>query len=511
MNSNKKYWKKRVEYYNKLEAKGVKMTSDAYIKSLNKIMKEIKKEENNLSDKKVQKKVIDKIKKEIDEVKKVQEKYTNDILREGYKGFYGLAGEGIKGASVSFNMVDNYMVDEVLKSNWSGSHYSSRIYDDKKVLVKTMESEFKKAVIRGDSVEKIADKLSKRMNVSANASKRLIATELTAVNSRATKKRYSDLGVKRFEFEAFLDEKTTDECRSLNGTIIEVRDGEIGKNMPPLHPWCRSCVVPVIENDKDEYNDYNEEKYEEKYEDNEEEAKIEIKEEVKKVREVKEESKLKGFDDKEVIKFGDVEYKSKFDNKKLNDDDLHDLGERYNNLDLRELSSIEKKGINCYTQEFYVDINKALRGLEYDKYYLDVFYDKLDGINNLDEYVEMMKGVFERNKLKEDVILYRSIDLEYSPPLFKRYAEGYNIVGEKFVDNAFVSTSLGEGNFMGGDTTLKILAPKGTKGAYVGGLSDFRDEYEYLLSPGVEFEVVSAGFNKKTRVDEIVIKIINQK
>ena len=65
--------------------------------------------------------------------------------------------------------------------------------------------------------------------------------------NEATVNNYKENGIKEYEFMAFLDKKTSPQCRELDGKVISISEYKAGLNFPPLHPNCRSCIVPVIE------------------------------------------------------------------------------------------------------------------------------------------------------------------------------------------------------------------------------------------------------------------------
>jgi SPP1 gp7 family putative phage head morphogenesis protein len=46
-----------------------------------------------------------------------------------------------------------------------------------------------------------------------------------------------------YRFTAELDNRTTDICRSLDGTVLPVNDPFWNLHSPPLHQWCRSQLV----------------------------------------------------------------------------------------------------------------------------------------------------------------------------------------------------------------------------------------------------------------------------
>lgn len=49
-------------------------------------------------------------------------------------------------------------------------------------------------------------------------------------------------GIKRVQFKAQIDERTTEECREMNGKIFDIDKLVLGENLPPLHYNCRSII-----------------------------------------------------------------------------------------------------------------------------------------------------------------------------------------------------------------------------------------------------------------------------
>jgi SPP1 gp7 family putative phage head morphogenesis protein len=54
--------------------------------------------------------------------------------------------------------------------------------------------------------------------------------------------------VQYVQYSAILDDRTTDRCARLNGTIMR-KDGNFEKIEPPLHYNCRSVILPITEED----------------------------------------------------------------------------------------------------------------------------------------------------------------------------------------------------------------------------------------------------------------------
>jgi SPP1 gp7 family putative phage head morphogenesis protein len=49
-------------------------------------------------------------------------------------------------------------------------------------------------------------------------------------------------GIKKVQFKAQIDERTTEECREMNGKVFDIDKLVLGENLPPLHYNCRSII-----------------------------------------------------------------------------------------------------------------------------------------------------------------------------------------------------------------------------------------------------------------------------
>ena len=56
-------------------------------------------------------------------------------------------------------------------------------------------------------------------------------------------KSYEEADIDKYEFMATLDQRTSEACQDLDGRVFAVKDAKPGKNMPPMHPYCRSTTV----------------------------------------------------------------------------------------------------------------------------------------------------------------------------------------------------------------------------------------------------------------------------
>ena len=148
----------------------------------------------------------------------------------------------------AFAKVDKQKIQNLLKENWSGGgNFSELIWKDREKLVKALDDIVMKGLATGDNYDKMSDKLAKRMDTSKSNAKRLIMTESARMENEGLLSYYERIGAKQLIFVATLDMKTSEICRAMDGTIIDIEDAKIGLNVPPLHPYCRSVISPHYE------------------------------------------------------------------------------------------------------------------------------------------------------------------------------------------------------------------------------------------------------------------------
>ena len=138
---------------------------------------------------------------------------------------------------VSFNIINENLIREIIKTKWSGLSFSERIWEHRRRLAFTIKSELSAGLTRGDSLQDISKKISDKFNTSYSNAIRLVRTESCWVMNEATVNNYKENGIKEYEFMAFLDKKTSPQCRELDGEVISLEDAKAGKNLPPLHPY----------------------------------------------------------------------------------------------------------------------------------------------------------------------------------------------------------------------------------------------------------------------------------
>lgn len=170
----------------------------------------------------------------------VQEEYLHNVFDiQQYLGF-----------GFSFAMIPVNTIQEILKDNWSGKHYSKRIWENSLTngerIEKVVENLLLKGTMLGTNSRKLAGELNKISNTGMYACERLIRTETTYFVTMADVEAAKRRGTRELKFLATLDNRTSKQCREADGKVILVAEAVPGKNVPPLHPFCRSVVIELI-------------------------------------------------------------------------------------------------------------------------------------------------------------------------------------------------------------------------------------------------------------------------
>ena len=177
--------------------------------------------------------------------KRLQIAYSSTIKDNYYQTIYDI--HKAIGVGVSFSYIDNDMIKEILAFPWSGRHYSQRLWSNRTKLKNAMVEELTQMLIQGKGLKETSRALSKRLDADLKNCIRLIHTEHSYFMGEATAKAYDELGVDKYQFLATLDKRTSEICQKLDGKIFNLKDRVVGVNASPMHPRCRSCEIPYIE------------------------------------------------------------------------------------------------------------------------------------------------------------------------------------------------------------------------------------------------------------------------
>lgn len=157
-------------------------------------------------------------------------------------------GTGISGA---FDVLPKSRIEQTLKTNWRGKHFSSRIWGNTQTLADELRQSMIQSFITGESERKAAARIQERFNVGAYEARRLIRTENTYVTGQAELEAYKASGVTKYEYASLIDDRTSLICERLDGKIYEVAKAKPGVNYPPMHPFCRSSTIAVLPSEEE--------------------------------------------------------------------------------------------------------------------------------------------------------------------------------------------------------------------------------------------------------------------
>lgn len=174
------------------------------------------------------------------EIKQSTKLYTDNIKKAYYTNLFDIQ----KGLGIGFNVAEMPLetVQEILKNNWSGKHYSKRIWHNTDVLAEKLEEVITNGLMTGKSSKKMAIELEELTNYGKFAAERIVRTETTYISNAAEIESYKECGIDKYVFIATLDLRTSKQCREKDKKIFKVKDAEAGVNLPPLHPHCRSTT-----------------------------------------------------------------------------------------------------------------------------------------------------------------------------------------------------------------------------------------------------------------------------
>lgn len=173
--------------------------------------------------------------------KALREVYTDSYYRAGYD-----VARGIGSTPSGFSTLDQRTVDKVMNARFEGRNFSTRVWKNSDILANKLKGELATAIATGQSIQKTAANFRNDFNVNQYYAERLIRTETNHFHNSAELEAYKEMGFEKFKFLATLDNRTSEICQEMDGKIFDVKNGLPGENIPPLHPNCRSTIVPYF-------------------------------------------------------------------------------------------------------------------------------------------------------------------------------------------------------------------------------------------------------------------------
>ena len=124
--------------------------------------------------------------------------------------------------------------------------YKNQLANSQKVSNKLFE-ELKNGIIKGERYEDISKTLKKGYEKrSLSDIKKIVRTEGTAITNAVGLEMFKEEGYTDYKYSSVIDSRTTEICRSLDGSIFKISQAERGVNFPPMHVNCRSGFEIVM-------------------------------------------------------------------------------------------------------------------------------------------------------------------------------------------------------------------------------------------------------------------------
>lgn len=174
--------------------------------------------------------------------KKVTTSHYVDLATNSYyREIYNVQRQ--VGFQFSFSAVDPKAVAMLLQSEWSGANYSARIWKNTQGLAREVKEQMIIGLLTGKRQEEMAREIANKYATGAFEARRLVRTESNFVNGQMQMAAYEECDAEKYEFVAVLDLRTSEQCRELDGKVFLVKDAMPGKNINPMHPFCRSTTI----------------------------------------------------------------------------------------------------------------------------------------------------------------------------------------------------------------------------------------------------------------------------
>lgn len=381
-----------------------------------------------------------------------------------------LASRMNKTLGLTFNAISANKMKQILMSDWSGANWSERLWKDREKVGKKLTEVLEKGIPQGVSLQKMSRELRDLTGESFNNAFRLIRTETSHIDGQVTLEGYrqasEELGLQYYEYDAFLDSRTSSFCRELDGKRFKITDAEVGVNYPPRHPNCRSTTQLVLD------EDYKQEET--------------PKEDIK---------SNKNAITPEILA-------KPYEDISQNDKLIQELKEHTKTLD-----DATKKSIQKYTTGWegeYLKVNGILRGnlKEYEGLTGVMTEDK---IKQAKEWINDIDKAMDKSPLPQNMKLYRGISHDGIKAIFKNdeianFIEKNEVnennlikikdtlLNARYDELGYMSTSYAKTSAYKSKTRFTVNAPQNLKGILVEDIG-IGDEHEMLLERNTSWKI----------------------
>ncbi len=170
------------------------------------------------------------------------EQILTDRTLEEFERQAGILGKTIQNNAEAANAIVN--------ASFHNATFSDRIWMYQGMMKAELSTLLQQGLIQGKNPKELARHLTKRFGVSKSNAERLMRTELARVQIEAQKQSYERNGYEEYQFHAL--GTACGICKELDGRHFPIKDMEIAKNAPPMHPNCRCSTSAYM--DREEFD-----------------------------------------------------------------------------------------------------------------------------------------------------------------------------------------------------------------------------------------------------------------
>ncbi|MGK4035192.1 ADP-ribosyltransferase [Lactobacillus crispatus] len=450
--------KEAVKKANALRAKGHYVTRKDFSKDVNDRLKvynaTMRINRNEILKSKIGARLVELgIEQETDLTNKLWNDYTKEKERQA----------GILGITAKSDLWTSKEVQGQIYKQIANASFSQRIWADIDGLKGQLDGLVSTAIIRGDNPKVMAQWLTGMVSTAVGnqryVAERLARTETARVQFEAQQKSIIDAGYKYVKWMA--EGSACKLCREIaykdNGYD---EDGVYkAKDVPdiPVHPNCMCSISAYWVEDKK--NDVN----------------------------------------SDIVDYSKPEFydTSSFKSYKPNSSDEKIMQEQAHKW-FNELKPDEQDAIMYYTRDTMHDINHFLINGEYNNKMFGWEHAKPEVIKTknaeMHKRIDDLNSALNKAEPVENFVTKRAVD-------YNEWEEMKKLVGKKTfsIFERYKSTSPFNGDYPA-SKYITYYIPKGAKGSYLGDISDYKSEKEYLLKAGQKFLVKQDGKELKVYV-----------
>lgn len=145
------------------------------------------------------------------------------------------------------NAINAKKIDIISRQKWiNNKNWSERVWGNRAHVGAKVEKLLQTGLTQGKPLQTISKQLKEATGNTYNNSFRLIRTEASFVSNQVTVESYQELELERYEYDAIMDNLTSQICKDLDGQIFLLSESQVGVNTPPMHPSCRSTILPLL-------------------------------------------------------------------------------------------------------------------------------------------------------------------------------------------------------------------------------------------------------------------------